>query len=600
MAWQSTLFLLQHLKFLFNGGLDPESADPAELRKRRTLAGSAIFLSPIAIMLLISNVYYGAEADNPAIIAGLLVISIALYLQAYGDKPRAANWLGLFAYYIVPTTLMTSHGVISTPMLWMLPIPPIATLLLGIRAGAVFAALCVAAFVAYGVLESFGVIVPDVPLREFALEKYGAKSIQIYVFQASLVLGILTLSTVVFRYFQSIAENKLTETVSSLQREIKVRVRAEQAARDSEDSKLAFLAAMGHELRTPLNGVIGASKLLKSADSDEERQEFTDVILQSSETLLELINNVLDLSSLESGKVVLEQKSFNIHEFLEQTISPFRFQAASKGLQFTAEISADCPQRIVGDSTRLRQVLINLIGNAIKFTKSGSISVKLDVVDGQLRLAIRDTGIGVPEEAQKTLFEPYIQASINTNREYGGSGLGLSIVKKIVMAMGGDITIESSAGCGASFFVTLPLLEDSNPPQEEDKPESAELPQLRTLVVDDNAVNRMVLSRLLEKDHHQVVAVNDGKQALDYVTSNAMDVILMDIQMPEMDGLTATQMIRASTGPCKDTPIIAITANFNAEDMASAEAAGMDGFVSKPFRYEELLGVLKRTLDAQP
>lgn len=593
------LFLLTHLKFLFNGGLDPEVAEPAELRKRRTLAGSAIVLSPIALMLVISNLFYSAAEDNPAILSGIAIILASLYIQACANRPVFATWLALFAYYVVPTMLMSRHGIVSTPLLWMLPIPPIATLLLGIRTGGAFASLCVCTFAALWWLDSAGIISPDTPGRAIAMAKYGQDTVAIYAFEASLVLGILTLATMVFRHFQAGTETKLTETVESLQRENKIRMQAEQAAKDSEFSKLAFLAAMGHELRTPLNGVIGASRLLQNSDSVAEKQEFTKVILSSSETLLELINNVLDLSSLESGKMKLEQVPFNLRDFIAQTVDLFRFQAASKGLDFIVDLSSDCPANVVGDPTRLRQVLINLIGNAIKFTESGSVSVVLGVKEGKLLLSVSDTGIGVSGEAQKLLFEPYVQAETATNRKYGGSGLGLAIVRKIVTAMGGEIQIESALGEGASFCVTLPIAEIEAEIAETASTPVTDLPTLRTLVVDDNAVNRMVLSRLLEKDRHEVVAVNDGKQALEYATNNEVDIILMDIQMPEMDGFTAARTIRASQGPCKNAPIIAITANFNKSDRDSSTAAGMDGFLSKPFRYEELLQVLQEAMAAR-
>jgi signal transduction histidine kinase/ActR/RegA family two-component response regulator len=581
-------FFINYFRFLYNGGLQPELAAPDELRKRRTLSTSVFALTPVAMLLMVTNIIYDTQEDNLPIAAGIVSILAGLLIQAHGNNPSLATRMSVFAYWLIPTLLISDHGIISTPTLWMLPIAPVAMLLDGPRAGFFFSALCVATFLFFFWAEQTGLVNASSAMQTVMIERHGSDASWVYVSEVIMIQLILTIATWVFLRGQQRAEQDMQAAVAKLEQEVSVRRRAEQKARDSEEAKSMFLAAMGHELRTPLNGVIGATRLLQQSGDDSEKAELTAVIASSGETLLELINNVLDLSSLDAGKLRLEQVPLELSRILDQTLAPLDFQARTKGIELNYEIDDSLPRYVLGDPTRLRQVLINLVGNAIKFTEEGFVKVTLAAHDRRLLITVCDSGVGIPATAQKGLFEPYVQASPDTVRRFGGSGLGLAIVKRLVDTMGGELSLESVENQGSTFTILLPLVEGKV--DQPAAPESGKLPSLRVLIVDDNAVNRMVLARLLEKDGHQVIALNDGRAAVDYLSNHEMDIVLMDIQMPVMDGLSATKAIRQNN---LQLPIIAITANYADEDQRAALASGMNGFLAKPFRHEELLRVLQ-------
>ena len=593
------LNLRAHLEFLYNGGLDPDSADPYSLRRRRSLAGAVMTLAPIGFVMIFLNYLYEANHDNPMIALGMGMLFVSVYVQAYFNKEGLAAHFCIGAMWTMLTFLIWDRGLVSTPILWFLPLPALAVLLHTRKAGVIWCVVGTATLAAMATLENFGVITSDRIYSDIANQHMVARASEIFALEGSIIMIILTGAALWFRTMNLSAENKLSETVHSLRNEVHTRALAEEEARHSEQTKSAFFAAMGHELRTPLNGVIGATRLLRNTQSEPERDELTDVIMQSGETLLELINNVMDLSSLESGKLELERLPINIEELVNQTLAPLAFQAQSRGLSLDSAVSPELPEKVYGDPTRLRQILINLVGNAIKFTEQGAVTVAVDECCGSLRITVKDTGIGIAPEAQAKLFEPYVQADVDTTRKYGGSGLGLSIVKRLVSAMGGQIKLESEPGVGSTFKLYLPL-EGAGQEVSAASERNSELPRLKALVVDDNAVNRMVLSRLLERDQHEVVEVANGREAIDYIGANTLDVVLMDIQMPEMDGFTAARKIRKLKGEKSKLPIIAITANTSKEEQEKALNSGMNGFVGKPFRYDELLHELQVTLHPGP
>lgn len=535
-------------------------------------------------------------------------MNLSLYVQAFFNQRFWAANLSIFVYWIVVLGLFSKCGLIGTPIFWLFPLAPIAILLSGITAGWYWCLVSILTLLSVWGLETNGILLVDNSFRMLINTTMDTDSGLIFAGDGSIIILVLTTATTFFKHAQTAAELKLRETVASLQKEVITRRLAEQTAIDSEKAKSAFLAAMGHELRTPLNGIIGASRILNEASNPNERQEFNDIILQSGESLLELINNVMDISSLDSGKVVLESRPIHLASFIEQTLSPFVFQSHSKNIEIRHEIKDDLPNTILGDPTRLRQIIINLAGNAIKFTHRGYVSIILDQNQNQLRIRVLDTGIGIPAELQAKLFEPYVQADVDTTRKYGGSGLGLAIVKRLSEAMLGNVSFQSTPNKGTCFTLTLPLVEAPSEPFESSAKGSAKstaknketfhlaFPNLDILVVDDNAVNRMVLAKILEKDNHNVVSVTNGLEAVEYANSHALDLILMDVQMPKMNGLIATETIRTSAILNKDIPIIAITANLAEIDRSNALNAGMDGFISKPFRYEELVTVINSSL----
>ncbi|WP_218122820.1 hybrid sensor histidine kinase/response regulator [Propionivibrio dicarboxylicus] len=393
------------------------------------------------------------------------------------------------------------------------------------------------------------------------------------------------------------------------------RLKAE--AESANLAKSRFLATMSHEIRTPINGILGMAQLLLMPKTAEaERQEFTRTILTSGQSLLNLLNDILDLSKIEAGKMVLEPAVFAPDQLIREVGHLFSGSATSKDLQLQCEWHGDAGQRCRADVYRLRQMLANLVSNAIKFTPSGSVTIEgreCGRGDGAalLEFSVRDTGIGIAADKLAALFEPFSQADNSTTREFGGTGLGLSIVQSLAHLMGGEVGVESVPGQGSRFWFTCET-ETVAAGQEARQGERVSTADgvcrgMRALVVEDNAVNRKVISALLAKLEVAVSIAEDGQQAVDAVVGGAVpDVILMDIQMPVMDGLQATRMIRAwerQNGNTPPIPIVAMTANAFDSDRQECQAAGMDDFISKPYRFEALAAVLarlRRADDARP
>jgi PAS domain S-box-containing protein len=380
--------------------------------------------------------------------------------------------------------------------------------------------------------------------------------------------------------------------------------RAMMEAQDANRGKGNFLATMSHEIRTPMNGVLGMTQVLLETQLSEEQREAAETIKQSADALLTIINDILDFSKIEAGKLNLESTEFRLSDVVGGVLRLLAPHAHSAGLQLLAK--HPLPDHLVkGDPTRLRQILMNLVGNAIKFTERGSITVAVEKMDSGLwRFSVEDTGIGIPIEKQSTIFEAFIQADSSTSRRFGGTGLGLAISARLVAAMGGRIWVESEPGRGAVFHFTAALGKRSlavnaflsRPLAESDSPGGS----LRVLLVEDNLVNQKVAAMVLRRRGHHVTIAGNGLEGCNLAYRGAFDVVLMDVQMPVMNGWEATAAIRAherNTG--SHVPIIAMTAHALQEDIARCTASGMDGYVSKPFQIEVLLKELDRVLKTQ-
>ena len=583
------MFVTNHLNKLWNGGLDPRTANPISLRERRTLSTTLFAVIPVVLLLFISNYYTGGERDNLYIALGTLMLVISLYIQAYTSQQLIASQLPIMSFWGVMCIAMMTVGVGGNTWAWLLCLPGIASLVAGRAAGVIWALICVITLWFFAYLEYTGYAF------EFAPTVTGTNPITL-AFEATMVLIMLTAATFVFVSGQLNAERKLNSTVNQLEREVHERTLAENEAKQSELAKSSFLAAMSHELRTPLNGVIGASQLLKMGELPSKKKELVDVVLHSSEILLELINNVLDLSRLDSHDIELESIPVDLRELLISTAAPLGFQAREKGVKFSIVVEDDIPEWIQGDPTRLRQVILNIVGNAVKFTNTGEISIIADTALERVRLKVTDTGIGISKQAQSSLFEPYVQADVATMRKFGGSGLGLTIVKKLVTAMGGKIAIDSVPGRGSTFTIFMPMKKASAPKATAVEIKDTRLPKLSVVVADDNAVNRMVLSRMLEQDGHSVVTMSNGKEVLEYLPDHNVNLILMDLQMPVMDGVAAMRKIRSMRGRKSETPIIAVTANVVSETPEDVLKQGMNAFLSKPFMQAELREAMQKAV----
>ena len=406
---------------------------------------------------------------------------------------------------------------------------------------------------------------------------------------------------------------------------------AKERAEQSEQVKQQFLANMSHEIRTPMNAIMGMSTSLKRNEHIPAQEPYLDAIAQSSENLLVIVNDILDLSKIEAGKLEMERVPMDPREVLRNVVEVLRYRTEEKGLTIHTTVAPDVPTSVIGDPTRLNQVLLNLVGNAIKFTDRGSVRIHMDVTQtlrnapapstlridpngtqrGELigmRFSVTDTGIGIAPEKLALVFDEFAQGDSDHTRKYGGTGLGLSISKRLVIMQGGTITAQSELGKGSTFTVVIPYAL-----QPMDQEPEAKIPYgpdpgvssgagpdrpARILLAEDNNFNVVVAKDELEFAYPgvQVDVAANGQLAVEMVQANAYDLILMDVQMPVMNGYEATRAIRALSGEKSRTPILAMTANVMKAEVERCIEAGMDGFIPKPFRQEELVAAIGKVL----
>lgn len=536
-----------------------------------------------------------------------------------------------------------THPPVAWPYVdWLYLVPLVATLAVGPGAGAVWTILCAGSIVG---IHGPGMEIPEDPWP--LLHRLG-------------ILCAITFAGVCFVHARR-------REARRFEREILRRSRAEEAARNADRAKGEFLTDMSHEIRTPLNAVIGLADLLSRSSLTPEHRRSVEVINASAETVLSLINDILDLSKIEANKLSLNAEPFDLRAVLSRAFELLEGRATSRGLTLRLEIPADIPPRVVGDSGRLRQVILNLTGNAIKFTPQGKVSLTVRRLekgptprageaprtssDTWLRFAIQDTGPGIAPEDQQRIFESFIQAD-TAKGSPGGTGLGLAISNKLVQLMGGALNVDSEAGIGSSFYFELPFpipegppgtepagtepagtepaprisriarpgdtdpadpvpmevpftlqspsgVIAAHPPTQDAETRTSEVERTRrVLVVDDNVTNRLVARRQLEALGYRVVAVASGVEALERLESDPFDAVLMDCQMPHMDGYETTRRLRQRESGETRQLVVAVTAHAMKGERQRCLDAGMDDYLSKPYRSEDLAAILEQWLAA--
>jgi len=535
------------------------------------LAASACFL--FVIFDLIDARYLLAAWD----LTSGLAMSAALALTRLGRlKIRGAALTVCAVGFANVVACVYALGADTSMFVWLMVPGLVAVVLAGGRIGALVMGAGVLAMGVFTYLTVSGYPLPSQPAPWFHFL-------------------IVSLAAVFLWALATFHDRSRLETLAEVER---LRAQAEQASH----AKSRFLANMSHEIRTPMNGVIGMTDLLKSGGLSSEQAQTVDVIQRSGQALLRVIDDILDFSKVEAGMVTIESVSFEVRPVIAAVIDLLLPGASQKNVRLTATTGPDVPRYLRGDPLRLRQVLLNILGNALKFTEHGGVTLEVDAgAPGRLRVEVTDSGVGIEPARLGAMFTSFTQADASTTRRFGGTGLGLAISRGLVEAMGGGIEVTSVVGRGSCFTIDLPLVPGLPPADIE--PASVDRGpvhrMLQVLVAEDNEINQRVVRAMLRRQGHRCDIVTNGQQAIDAVMRQSYDLVLMDCHMPELDGRDATRLIRKLPGPKARVPVVALTASALEEDLALCLKAGMDAVLTKPLTMGALAALLERVSNAE-
>lgn len=577
---------------LLEGGVEharQRGADAQAIGRIRTFNGCCWSLVAACPLVCGGFWHIGEQAVSGAVFAQL-IYSVATLLgirRGWHFERSVYACMALFAL-MLGFLCQQLGGIGALGLEWLFVVVAYAGLVLGSRGAITFALVAIVQLLLFAALYGSGYEHPfTVP--EDVLSYY-----------AVLVHALFGLTLLAFVLAFQSAQRQANEALLS-------GLRARDVAEKKVVEKSAFLACMSHEIRTPLNGVLGLTELALATPLSDVQRDYLDTSKKSAESLLRLLNDILEYSKLEAGRAELSLQPLSLRGMLEDTLRPLRAQAQGRGLSLELDLAAGLPDHLLGDGGRIQQVLQNLLGNALKFTPAGGVTVRVSgesSATGSVRLcfSVIDTGVGIPTQAQEHIFQAFAQVDQTATRAYGGTGIGLSIAKQLVDLMGGRIWVESASGQGSAFHFTVALslapaeLTPAPPPVSLAAAPSPAARSLSVLVAEDNRVNQLVMRRMLEARGHQVTVVEDGLKAIESLQGRAYDLILMDIEMPHMDGVTATRAIRAQEQGRQGQPhipIIAVTANAMDGDKSRYLAAGIDAYHAKPVQATELF----RTVD---
>ena len=587
------------LNAFLSSGIESRPGGSVKLRRVRITNVLTLTLIVLTVPFVGLSVIMGQWRLTSAMLLMMLVCACGLVLLRYRQVSEISAHIIISMAFFMLVWANLPRGRLDDPSFgWLYLMPLAAILTTGVRGG--WAWIVISMLTAIG----FWFLAPGLETSGVFLETDFGLRVLFHRLAGPLAVGLL----------MTLAVSLQRQTEKNLETEIAIRKHAEEEARTADRVKGEFLANVSHEIRTPMNGVIGMTDLLMKADLPAAQHSQVEVINSSAETLLALVDDLLDFSKIEAGKLTLYAMDFRLRDLLEKVVVLLTPRAEEKGLDLRLVIDSELPDKLVGDAQRLRQVLFNLLGNAIKFTSEGSVAVSVELAEPigdelWARFVVRDTGIGISPRDQARLFAPFSQADSTSARAFGGTGLGLAISKSLVEMMGGEIGLESTREVGSTFWFRLPLRQTSTPATSDvtsralqalavpaSAPTVDDRGRYRILVVDDDAINRLVATTQLKDLGFESEAVENGKRAIRAVERQSFDVILMDCQMPDLDGYETTRWIRRKQTSGQRPVIIAVTAYTIKGEREKCLAAGMDDFMTKPFRGEELETMVDRWL----